>query len=304
MRSIYGLVWLTAGFLVCDVAIAQQPQLGPPVAPQAQRPAPQMRPMAGAPINAPFRLTPEQEAYLDQVLIAWEQNTENIKSFKCDFDRWNYNPAFEHPQYKQMPITVNKGDLKYAKPDKGTFRVHTVQHLNTKTGKYETDKEDPGEHWVCDGEAIWEYDNKQKRVIERPIPAEMQGQALRHTPLPFLFGSKATELKQRYFLRVVTPKEFAETEIWIDSFPRWRQDAANFQRAILRMSRDKGKEFQPIALRIYDPGDRYASYEFSNIKINDRFEGLKELFQPPRTPWGWRRILELPPEAQANNSAK
>jgi TIGR03009 family protein len=251
-------------------------------------------------IRAPFQLTQQEEAYLDRVLNTWQTETEKIKTFTCKFTRWNYNPAFEHPQYKNMPIAVNDGELKYAAPDKGTFHVERVRHLNPKTGKYEDAKDEHGEHWVCDGKSIWEHNHKEKCVIERPIPEHLQGQAIRNTPLPFLFGSRAEDLKRRYFLRIVTPKEFAEKEIWVDAFPRTQQDAANFQRAILRLDRSK---FQPVALRIYDPGDTYSSYEFAKIQINHPWEKLRQFFAAPRAPLGWRRVLELPPDAAAATAA-
>jgi TIGR03009 family protein len=290
-----------ASALLDSPSFAQAPQ---GIAAVQQPQSPQVRPLPEqSPIHAPFRLTPQEEEYLNQVLVTWQSHTEKIKTFRCEFTRWNYNPAFEDPRYKDMPIMVNLGDLKYAAPDKGTFRVSKVQFLNGETGKYEDVKDDQREHWVCDGKSIWEYDytSKPKRVIERHIPEEMQGQAIRHSPLPFLFGSDATELKRRYFLRIVTPKQFAAEEIWVDAFPRTRHDATNFQRAILRLNRSN---FEPVALRIYDPGDTYASYEFSKISINERFWNIKELFAPPMVPFGWKKVLELPPEATAQRPTR
>jgi TIGR03009 family protein len=243
-----------------------------------------------------FHLTAKQEAYLDQILTTWQNRTKKTETFRCEFTRWNYNPAFELPQFKDVPLVVNNGDLKYASPDKGTFRITRVMNLDTKTGEYKSSKDVHGEHWVCDGLSIWQHDHKNKRVIERKIPEDLRGEAISNTPLPFLFGSRAANLKQRYFLCIVTPEEYAEKEIWVDAIPRTQADAGNFREAILRLSRD---DFRPIALRIYDPGDTYTTYEFSNIVINDPFEGLKQLFAPPRVPFGWRKVLEVPSEATA-----
>ncbi|NIP86938.1 MAG: TIGR03009 domain-containing protein [Planctomycetales bacterium] len=270
--------------------------------PAGRPPAAVPAPTAGPPqaIAAPFQLTPAQEAHRDQVLSAWEQRTEKIKTFTCKFTRWTYDPAFAAPQYKDQPIVINDGEIRYATPDKGTFRVDRVQRLNSNTGEYEEAKDESGEHWVCNGKSIWEHDYKNKQVIERPIPPELQGQAIRQTPLPFLFGSKAVDLKNRYFLRVVTPQEFAENEIWIDAFPRGRGDAANFQRAILRLDR---ATFQPAAMRIYDPAGAYKSYSFTKIAVNHPLDVAKA-FLPPRPPFGWRRVVETPPEATASRPSE
>ena len=118
---------------------------------------------------------------------------------------------------------------------------------------------------------------------------------------------EAEELAQRIsagdapaILDVRTPQEYATKEIWVDAFPRTRHEATNFQRAMLRLNREN---FHPIALRIYDPGDTFASYEFSKIVINDRWEGLKNIFAPPKVPFGYRKVVELPPEATATRPA-
>ncbi|MEC7695757.1 MAG: TIGR03009 domain-containing protein [Planctomycetota bacterium] len=246
-----------------------------------------------------FHLTPQQEQYLAKVLETWQDRTKETKTFRCEFVRWNYNPAFELPQFKDVPLVVNNGDLKYANPDKGTFRVTRVMNLDTKTGEYKAAKDIHGEHWVCDGASIWQHDHKNKRVIERQIPEEMQGEAIRNTPLPFLFGSQAADLKKRYFLCIVTPREYAQKEIWVDAVPRTKTDSGNFREAILRLDRNT---FEPIALRVYDPGDTYATYEFSNVVINDPFEGIKRLFAPPSVPFGWQKIVEMPAEATARRT--
>ena len=85
----------------------------------------------------------------------------------------------------------------------------------------------------------------------------------------------------------------------MDAVPRTKTDSGNFREAILRLDRNT---FEPIALRVYDPGDTYATYEFSNVVINDPFEGIKRLFAPPSVPFGWQKIVEMPAEATARRT--
>ena len=281
----------------------QQQQAQPQQQPNQQRATgPEERQPAIVPAQLPqrFHLNAAQDDYLNRVLMAWQTHTEKTKTFQCDFRRWTYNPAFELPQFKDVPLTVCDGDLKYADPDKGTFRITRVMNLDANTGKYEDAKDEPGEHWVCDGESIWEYDHKDKRVIERQIPEQLQGKAIRNTPLPFLFGAQAVQLKHRYFLCIVTPQQFAKTQIWIDAIPRTRADATVFREALLTLDR---RNFDPLAMRVYDTGENYQTYEFSKIVINDPLGPLKKLFAPPRIPFGWRKVLELPPEATARRQS-
>ena len=63
-----------------------------------------------------------------------------------------------------------------------------------------------GEHWVCDGENVYEYRHDQKQLVVRPIPPAMQGQAIVDGPLPFLFGAEADKLKARYWMRAEQPQ--------------------------------------------------------------------------------------------------
>ncbi|MCE9544080.1 MAG: TIGR03009 domain-containing protein [Planctomycetia bacterium] len=248
------------------------------------------RPLDERPATAPFELTPEQADYLDRVLEAWEAHTSKISTFSCKFTRWDYIPGFVPGEAnKDRPALENDGLLKYSAPDKGNFEIVKIKRFNAKTNEYEPDPDEVGEHWVCNGTAVWEYNAKQKQVIERTIPPEMRGKAISDGPLPFLFGAEAKKLKARYFLRIITPQEFAETEIWVDAFPKSRADAANFKRSILRLKRDN---FEPFALRVYDPGDRYSSYEFQDVKVNSPLDKLRDTFMPPRVPFGWKKIRE------------
>ena len=49
---------------------------------------------------------------------------------------------------------------------------------------------------------MFEYRHDQKQLVERPIPPQLQGQAIVDGPLPFLFGAEAAKLKARYWMRI------------------------------------------------------------------------------------------------------
>ncbi|MCE9545278.1 MAG: hypothetical protein K8T25_07150 [Planctomycetia bacterium] len=110
--------------------------------------------------------------------------------------------------------------------------------------------------------------------------------------LPLLYGIKAAQLKQRYYLRLITPKDFKENEVWIDAYPRDKRDAAC--RLIVRLKKDN---LDPYAMRIYDRNESYRTYEFADVEVNafsDKIHG--DLF--PRTLCIWRKIVENPTTAQ------
>ena len=101
---------------------------------------------------------------------------------------------------------------------------------------------------MCDGKSIFEYKPAQKQVEEHRLPRELQGKAIANSPLPFLFGAEAQKLKQRYFIRIVTPQD-VQDQIWLEAYPRFQQDAANFHHAQFVITT---RGMSPFALMLVD----------------------------------------------------
>ena len=181
--------------------------------------------------------------------------------------------------------------IKYAAPDRGLFRLESSE----KDGK-ETPIEDArAEHWICDGKSIWEYSPAKKQVIEHKLPPELQGKAIANSPLPFLFGAEAQKLKQRYFIRLVTPAD-VQGQIWLEAYPRYQQDAANFHHAIFIITT---QGMSPFALRVVQPnGKDYTVYQFYDVVVNDKLRMFKGDPFRPFTPWGWQMIPDESPPPQ------
>lgn len=241
----------------------------------------------------PFQLTAQQQALLDQVLGVWEKESDKVRSYKCPFERLEYDPAWT--PNAQTPLTKATGHIKFVKPDKGSYRITEVRRYDSQTGDWKAQEDNPGEHWVCDGEAVYEFDSTKKQLIVRELPPEMRGKAIADGPLPFLFGAEAAKLKARYFLRV---SQTTPTEIWLEAFPRGAHDAANFRRVEVILDRS---EFLPKAMQVYLPGDAKSKsrtvYMFGEAKVNDPLSRFGGVFQKPRTPFGWKRIVERPTSA-------
>jgi len=265
-----------------------RPVAGPnqPVGPQH----PQLR-RRNEPLQAPFRLTPQHAAYLDRVLNVWEQHSNGVKTFDCDFFRWVYDPVFGP---RNQPKHVDWGKIKYASPDRGMFRVKKTQK-----GRDMVDVEpERAEHWVCDGKSVFEHNYAKKRLTEYKLPPELHGKAIEDGPLPFLFGANATKLKRRYFMRVITPQNVKD-QIWLEAHPRFQQDAANFRRAELIL---KAKDMSPFALQIFAPnGKNHTVYQFENIVRNDPLRILKGNPFQASTPFGWQKTVEAPRAPQVGS---
>jgi TIGR03009 family protein len=296
-----------------------QPAYGQPAQSPAQ-PQPPANPavdpatLAGQPATAaapapPFVLTDMEAQFVYQTLQMWETQSAKVNTFKADFQRLEYDRVFGPGA--ERPMIVSRGVVSYAKPDRGSFKIEKISRW-TKTdpqnadpaapGEYVEQKEEIGEHWVCDGKAFYEYDHRSKQLRETRIPEELRGTQIVEGPLPFLFGAEAKKLAERYWIRA---KQGNPAEIWLEAFPRRQSDAANYDFVEVMLDR---KTMQPLAIQVHLPGGQQRHvYTFESPSVNGTMDALfGSLFSAPRTPIGWKRVVatesELPPGApQAAN---
>ncbi len=268
----------------------------PPIAPQ--QPA--------APL-VPFVLTPQEQAAVDGLLRAWEQKSGQITTFACEFTLLKYDgtwelqgKALEEARKKNPNAHANntprhqlRGEIKFAKPDRGLYRVASDEEPN---------RGEEQEYWVCDGKALYTKEYSKKQVVEHRLPPEMQGKSIVDSPMPFVFGVEAQKMQERYWIRIITPPGNAG-QVWIEAFPKRASDAANYRRVQVIL---EAQELTPMAMQVFHLNDQSPKikvsdvYTFSSIKKNgmlDRFGDFLNLFVGPPTPFGWRRIVEDPAAA-------
>ncbi len=239
-------------------------------------------------LGAPFTLTPEEELALHRVLQRWEEATSRVKNLECRFTRFQYDPVFGSGT---TPVAIDQGEIKYVAPNKGLFRVFQPPNVT----------EPRAEQWICDGKAIYEFDYVNRQLVEYPLPPEAQSRPVSEGPLPFVFGAKAAELRDRYYLRIVTPSH-AQGQVWLEAWPKWQNDAANFQRATMIIL---WEDMTPFALELIEPnGKNRTVFRFQDVKINarnilDPLGLFEESWLRPRTPPGWTRVVRELPAAQA-----
>jgi len=288
------VVGLSVGFVFSPPLVAQQPAAAPV---QAAPQAPQAPPK--------FQLNAIEQAFLDQVLDAWELESGKIITFRCAFERWEYNAAFGPGP--DIPLNKDKGELSYQKPDKGSFQITEIRKWQAEPtppgeqtpavvkGDWIGQPDAIGEHWVCDGQAIYEYRHDQKQLVERPIPPEMQGKAIVDGPLPFLFVAEAAKLKQRYWMRIEqSQQEQNPNIIWVQALPKFQQQAADYTAVEVMLDRQR---LMPTHMKVYLPDGSSHLYMFdvAGATVNGTLDRVKALFSRPPTPWGWTRVVEQPP---------
>lgn len=263
----------------------------------------------------PFpQLSPQEQQYLEQVLTVWEQRTEKVTHFECDFKRWQYDPLV----HAESPSTIAAGKIKFMDPDKGLFKVSEIKHVAGKGSNPEY-RVDPnaqfGEHWICDGNWVHVLDANTKKAVRYELPPSMRGEAIYRSPLPFLFGVKADEIMQRYWIHPVTPPE-GDDSVWLEAYPKRADDAGNYKKVQIVLDR---KDILPKALIVFLPNWRPEQahreiYEFSNRNDNANSGAwnaiqrtvLQKEFIPTKLPGDWEVIEEpyIPPEQQPNQIAQ
>lgn len=208
------------------------------------------------------KLSPEMEA----ILREWEEKSSKVKRLEGTFIRRTYDPVFEVEK-------VSTGQYCFQFPDKGSFHQKAVdakivdgmksKQTNPKGQPYTVQSGDP-ERWVCDGERIFKIDEKTKTFEKLEIPQEDRGQNIKNAPLPFVFGLKANEAKQRYEFEL-DPENTNEEKIRVKVRPLLPQDLANYKEAEVVLDR---VNCLPMAVKLTDPtGKSTDVYIFDKSKM-------------------------------------
>ena len=79
-----------------------------------------------------------------------------------------------------------------------------------------------------------------------------------------MFGAKAEQIKRRFWLRVVTPRD-VKGEYWLEAIPRTMQDAQNFIAMKIIISED---DFLPKAMLMFHPNKARTTYLFNSRETN------------------------------------
>lgn len=269
-------------------------------------------PVAGAPGAAPaaipvppFQLSEIEKAEVFRLLKMWEDSSSKVNTFNSEFERWEYDAVFGPGD--ETPMIKSGGALSFSKPDKGSFKINSIsrwtkadaQAPNVKApGDWLPKPEEIGEHWVCDGKAVYEYSHRDKQLKVTSIPEEMRGAKIVDGPLPFLFGAEAQKLMDRYWIR---SRQSNPAEIWLEAYPKTQSDAASYDRVDVMLNR---KTMQPTAIQVWLPGGKQRHvYMFKDAKVNETNIGdwFPSLFTAPRTPLGWTRVIVDDAAPQAAN---
>jgi TIGR03009 family protein len=288
--------------------------------PRSQNPGSTSQAILGTPVPATEQLTPanpaetneqplappfpalnaDEQRRLSGLLGYWETQSNKVRTFSCQFSRMSYDSVFGPPD---KPLWIAQGEIRYASPDKGEFRVERVAKYEApeKEGgkpEYQWQETEAREHWICDGNSVFELNAAEKQLIERRLPAEMRGKDIADGPLPFIFGATRAKIDARYWVREVPPPPERRGEYCLEAYPKRREDAGSFQRVRLILD---ASSFLPVAMEVFPPmfdGKNNLSrevYTFKDPQVNtitQRTGQFLHQFISPRVPRGWKKIVQ------------
>ena len=238
---------------------------------------------------------PTPQAQLQKILEAWQHNSQATKTLECKFQRWHYDMFAAPPG---VHATKAEGVIRYATPDKGKFKVENLVFFNGMVADKPTYKAQPGqfgEHCVCNGSELIQFDYAKEECHVQTLPPEMRGQHIFNSPLPFVFNLDAQQIHQRYWVRqVAAPKPGV---VLIEAWPKTQADRSQYKmvQVVLNTS-----TFLPEALIMYAPNfhtktnPKWDHYEFADMKRNSITQGFANFVGTflDKPPANWKVIQE------------
>ena len=276
-----------------------QRQAQAPVGTQRQANVP-TAPLAGPAIPKRPVQTAQSMAKRDQILEEWEVKSAKIKTLHGNHTRRSVNTVYEQ-------VAVSKGRFFLETPDKGRIDLEGVKPAKDAVSTYKNSSGKPyavvegqSERWICTGDDIVMVNEADKSYEILPIPENQKGANIIHSPLPFLFGMKADEARERFDIFI---GQTTAVEVYLTVYPLEEQDYANYTKAQIILDRTT---YLPTFVKLIDH-DQITEYEFEALKVNDKnplaaiqkwFGGDKDPFHPELRKKGYK--LAVHPPAQGN----
>ena len=247
-------------------------------------------------LAAPFELDETEQERLDAIVQKWEARSLPIRSFSCEFTRWQYDcfSGANEPRIVQ-------GVIKYQWPNKACYYTDETSR----------------ERWERNGEAVYEFNYSRKVIYERRLSADAHEREIESWPLPFLYRVRVDDLKRDYWIRI-SPEKCRKGEIRLEFHPRRQPDGFWVALALALDDIESGRtpvRFQrldvllneqtmaPVGLRIEQSNGGHTSLAFSKIETNSetRDASLPRIlceFSPRLAP-GWKKIVQPASQVQA-----
>jgi TIGR03009 family protein len=253
-----------------------------------------------------YKVSPE----LENLLNAWEKKSQGVQRLNGNFRLYTYDEVFQSE-------TRAVGKFWYQSPDKGRMDFEPadlVRVAKDKAGKpinpgkvgpngqpYEVKKRDH-EIWNCNGNEILQIFLEKKEYNRIAIPQQYQGESIKESPLPFLFGLKKDEAKERYLMQLGplngrVPNGYKVPCIHVIAYPLREQDSREWSKAEVLLD---SQTFLPQSIQTIDPaGTSQSVYAFSEVEVNAGWL-FKDPFSVPVKGYTLLREMSAQPKQQSS----
>ncbi len=263
---------------------AQPPQTSPAVQPsQPAQPSQTARPAATpaqtggsssvlnafVPPPAHYKLSENDQLKLNEFLTHWENFGRGIRQVSCDVHMMEFDGGVLQQDSKR-PVAHNWGLFRFKAPNQLLYHIKgEFSYANVDSGGAAVWKEGQNElKIVLDGKSLTQYDYENKKAVVYPLAEDEQNLDLTmdNGQFPLFFVAKAETLKNRFYLRLVTPEKKQQSEVWIEAFPRYARDAQQFQSIVVILSL---KDMQPTYMRkVGVNGKSKTDLKFERVEVN------------------------------------
>lgn len=249
-------------------APAAQPNAAPPA--QTARPAASASVVnAFVPPPAHYKLSENDQLKLDEFLAHWENFGKGIKQVSCDVHMMEFDGGVLQQDSKK-PVAHNWGLFRFKAPNQLLYHIKgEFSYANADSGSDAVWKEGQNElKIVLDGKSLVQYDYENKKAVVYPLAEDEQNLDLTmdNGQFPLFFVAKAETLKNRFYLRLVTPAAKRQSEVWIEAFPRYARDAQQFQSIVVILGL---KDMQPTYMRkVGVNGKSKTDLKFERVEVN------------------------------------
>ncbi|MGN0931223.1 MAG: hypothetical protein ACI4NP_05910 [Thermoguttaceae bacterium] len=240
--------------------------------------------IASAIVPAPetYKPTEDELKQLDDFLVRWEEFGKNVKRISCEVHMREFDGVLQ--QNSKRPVAHTWGQFRFISPNKLMYHIR---------GEFVYTDEKPEGEWkegqnewmiVLNSKEFIQYDYKNKKVIVFPVASEEQDMDLTmdNGQFPLFFVAKADSLKDRFYMRIITPANKQKDEVWIEAFPRYARDAQQFRSITVILGL---KDLQPTYMRrLGVNGKSRTDLTFKNVSVNKGLWKIEGTVEP-----GWTK---------------
>ena len=240
--------------------------------------------ISSAIIPAPetYKPTEEELNQLNDFLVRWEEFGKNVKRVSCEVHMREFDSVLQ--QNSKRPVAHTWGQFRFISPNKLMYHIR---------GEFVYSDEKPEGEWkegqnewmiVLNSKEFIQYDYKNKKVVVFPVASDEQDMDLTmdNGQFPLFFVAKADSLKDRFYMRIITPANKQKDEVWIEAFPRYARDAQQFRSITVILGL---KDLQPTYMRrLGVNGKSRTDLTFKNVSVNKGLWKIEGTVEP-----GWTK---------------